>query len=68
MIALNKKLLSKFKGKEFKIINLKEIIGEREISQLLEREKDPMGSVLQREREEKASPFFPLPQSFYRKL
>ena len=32
MIALNKKLLSKFKGKEFKIINLKEITGEREIS------------------------------------
>ena len=45
MIALNKKLLSKFKGKEFKIINLKEIIGEREISQLVEGEKDPMGSV-----------------------
>ena len=56
MITLNKKLLSKFKGKEFKIINLKKIIGEREISQLVEREKDSMNSVT--EREKKMNIFF----------
>ena len=52
MIVLNKKLLSKFKGKEFKIINLKEITGKREISQWYrERERE-------RERELPESPHF----------